>query len=74
MNHHLLGFDIGGTNCAVVLGWMKGDLISTVEKLAFPSLPGPEATLLALEKHRCRLLAKQQVDVKAMGISCATAL
>jgi glucokinase len=70
MNPHLLGFDIGGTKCAVILGRSEKDRIHVLDKLTFPTLAGPEETLAALEKGAHELLAKHGVKIDAVGISC----
>ena len=70
MNPYLMGFDIGGTKCAVILGRSEKDRIHIVEKLAFPTLPGPEQTLIALEERARELLAKHEAKIRAIGISC----
>jgi glucokinase len=70
MNRDLLGFDIGGTKCAVVLGRSESDCIDIVEKSTFSTLLGPEPTLAALEKRAQELLVKHQIGIKAIGISC----
>ena len=70
MNHSLLGFDIGGTKCTVVLGYSENDRIHLTEKSVFPTLTGPEATLDALIEATKDLIAKHHVGIEAVGISC----
>ncbi|SPE62743.1 hypothetical protein SBV1_890042 [Verrucomicrobia bacterium] len=42
---HLLGFDIGGTKCAVIVGRAEGQNIRIARRVAFPTPSGPEAAL-----------------------------
>ncbi len=75
LNKQYLGWDIGGTKCAVVLGHVEDQQMMIDDKLAFDTADTqtPDKTieqLLAMSKdlmatHR---LAKQ--DVSAIGISC----
>ena len=70
MNKCLLGFDIGGTKCAVILGRAEGEKMRIEKRLAFPTLIGPEPTLLRLEAVARELLADQDSLPEAIGISC----
>jgi glucokinase len=70
MKDYLLGFDIGGTKCAAVLGLSEKAGIHILEKTSFPTLKGPEATLSALVEKARELLAKHQVEITSIGISC----
>jgi glucokinase len=70
MTKCLLGFDIGGTKCAVILGQAEGDQIRIIERKAFPTPVGPESTLLKFEAAACELLADRGWQPEAIGISC----
>ena len=70
MTKYLLGFDIGGTKCAVILGQAEGDQIRIIERKAFPTPVGPESTLLKFEATARELLADRSWRPEAIGISC----
>jgi glucokinase len=70
MTKYLLGFDIGGTKCAVILGQAQGDQIRIIERKSFPTPVGPESTLLKLETTARELLADNCWQPEAIGISC----
>ena len=70
MTKCLLGFDIGGTKCAVVLGRAEGDEIRIEGRIAFPTLTGPDLTLLKLEATARELLGRHGCQPEAIGISC----
>lgn len=75
MKPYLLGFDIGGTKCAVILGRSADDEIEIIERRAFPTKAseGPEAALSQLEERSKSILASHDLsadDVRAIGISC----
>ena len=74
MNDLLLGFDIGGTKCAVVLGETTADGVRILERVAFATEParGPEPVLQRLETEARRLMAAG--NVRALGISCGNPL
>ena len=70
----LLGFDIGGTKCAVIIGLLQPDgTIAILDKQAFPTDRGPYPMIECLfEKADC-LLAKNNLSIEQMegiGISC----
>ena len=45
----LIGFDIGGTKCATILGETDASgQVNIVEKIVFPTKKGPEASLTAI--------------------------
>lgn len=72
---NLIGFDIGGTKCACVLGiaTVSGDEIQIVDKIAFPTLNGPEPSLEALFGHAQQLMERHGLaacDIAGIGISC----
>jgi glucokinase len=71
----LLGFDIGGTKSAVVLGRTAGDALDIVARTAFPTetARGPAHTLGRLEAAARTLLRTHDLapsDVAALGVSC----
>lgn len=72
---NILGFDIGGTKCAVVLG--KTDCVETgieiADKMAFPTEPGPEKTIAKLFETAHQVLERNNLttdDIIGIGISC----
>lgn len=72
---NLIGFDIGGTKCACVLGKMTAseDAIDIVDKIAFPTMNGPEPSLKALFGHAHELMERNGLtaaDIAGIGISC----
>jgi glucokinase len=69
----LLGFDIGGTKCAVVLGKTRGDSLAIVDKIAMPTTQPPYTMIEKLFATAEELLAKHSLtdaDVQGIGISC----
>jgi glucokinase len=70
MSKCLLGFDIGGTKCAVILGKTEEGHVRIVERAAFPTPEGPSSTLLKLEVTARKLLASHGWQPEAIGISC----
>lgn len=72
---YLLGYDIGGTKTAVILGKPYGGEIEILRRIAFPTGTefGPEHTLSLLERHTAEILAAEGIgfaDVAGLGISC----
>lgn len=72
---NLIGFDIGGTKCACVLGKMTDseDAIEIVDKIAFPTMNGPKLSLKALFGHTHELMERNTLttaDIAGIGISC----
>jgi glucokinase len=67
----LLGFDIGGTKCAVLMGETRGDRIAIVEKEVMPTdLPVYEM-IEALFASAERMLGKKGLAaLEGIGISC----
>jgi glucokinase len=69
---YLMGLDIGGTKCAVILGMLDGNL----EILDFESFPTPDTYKegLALLEERMEILRKKHAldwsDIAGIGISC----
>jgi len=70
----LLGFDIGGTKCAVCIGRKTGDgLPEVVDKVILPTADGPAVMMDLLFHHAARLLGKHGFangDIDGIGISC----
>ncbi len=70
----LIGFDIGGTKCATILGETDASgQVNIVEKIVFPTKKGPEASLTAIYSSREELLHKnglQPSQIAGIGISC----
>jgi len=66
-----LGFDIGGTKCAVCLGTAGGEIIA---RRSFPTEEprGPEQAIVQLIRHAQELIAEHQVRPIAVGISCGS--
>lgn len=72
---YLLGFDIGGTKCAVVLGREGPRRPVIVGREAFPTADHrtPARVLAALARTSCALLSQHGLtlaDVAAVGVSC----
>ena len=70
MTKDLLGFDIGGTKCAVILGHADGDGIVIAKRIAFSTPAGPTAALARMESAAKELLDQGGAKPQAIGISC----
>ena len=70
MTKDLLGFDIGGTKCAVNLGQAEGDRIAIAKRTAFPTPAGPMAALARMESAAKDLLHQCGIEPQAIGVSC----
>lgn len=69
----LLGFDIGGTKCAIVLGNQINNNLSIHTKRIFPTNKPPYQMIETLFTEAESLLAEEQVmlnQIKGIGISC----
>ncbi len=71
----LLGMDIGGTKCAVILGECRGDDVRVVRRVATPTRPGvdPLVTLAELEALARGLVDEADLrvaDVVQLGVCC----
>ena len=70
----LIGFDIGGTKCATIMGETDASgQVNIVEKIVFPTKKGPEASLTAIYSSTEELLHKnglQPSQIAGIGISC----
>lgn len=74
-SEYLLGFDIGGTKTAVILGKADDAGVEILRRAQFPTGAenGPEHTLNLLEETARRMLDEQGLglnDVLGLGISC----
>ena len=65
---YYLGFDIGGTKCAVCVGLVEKNSIRIVERVETPTLCNPLETLDALDKSVTEYLRKYAIS--RAGISC----
>ena len=65
---HYIGFDIGGTKCAVSLGKVDGNSLTILHREEVKTQDSPVATLGLLAPHV--LSWKEQYAVKKAGISC----
>jgi len=75
MATHLVGFDIGGTKCAVVLGRSGAAKVEVIDRIAFATevARGPEYALWRLERETREVLARHGIaptDLAGIGISC----
>lgn len=75
MNEYILGFDIGGTKCAVILARVMGDEVEILERRSFPTevRTGPEPVLINLENTARSVLETSGLaisDVRSIGICC----
>jgi len=75
MPETLIGLDIGGTKCAVILGQADGDKLEIVDKLGFPTETnlGPDHSLNAIFRHIDLMMERNGLkpsNFKAIGISC----
>ena len=74
--HNLIGLDIGGTKCAVILGKMEEiDNVHLVDKLVYltKDYPVPDEMIPQLEKGIDKVLLTNKLtahDVSGFGISC----
>jgi len=72
---NLIGFDIGGTKCAVVLGKTHNpeDGIVIADKIAFPTKIGPEATLKEIFDAAHTIISRNGLtsnEIDGIGINC----
>lgn len=70
----LIGFDIGGTKCATILGETDNDNnVRIVDKIAFPTKNGPDESLKAIFENTEHLLLRNNLNknnIAGIGISC----
>lgn len=71
MNEFLIGIDIGGTKCAVIMGEVERNEIKTIERICFPTevSKGVDYTLGYIYSAIDHILEKQK-NIAAIGISC----
>ncbi|HAK44336.1 MAG TPA: sugar kinase [Spirochaeta sp.] len=68
MRDLLIGIDIGGTKCAVVLG---NETPEVLERIEFPTSGGPEQTLMEISANVQKIIdGPEGKNVKCIGISC----
>ena len=65
---YIIGYDIGGTKCAVSLGKVEDGQITLLERRETPTTESPTETLCALEERTRAFLSKYKIS--AIGISC----
>lgn len=75
MKEYYLGFDIGGTKCAAVLGVLEDDVMTILDKKAFPTETekGWEHSIENMFSSALDLLRKNHLDkvnIESIGISC----
>jgi len=68
-DEELLGFDIGGTKCAVVLGRLTADGVEIRDRQVFAT-EGLDRTLERLEASARELIRRHDAQPAALGISC----
>ncbi|HLK61233.1 MAG TPA: ROK family protein [Chthonomonadaceae bacterium] len=69
----VLGVDIGGTKCAVVLARTDGEILERRSEPTQSETRGPDAVLARLAEMAREVMAAQKVmptDVRGLGISC----
>ena len=67
----LAGVDIGGTKCAVGLGWAEAGTVTPLHKRRFPTPATPEAALAQLVTDLETLVREQGEGAPAaVGVSC----
>jgi len=75
MSRSILGIDIGGTKCAIILGTIENKVVQVVDKKYFltESMKGFDYTINNIYKHIDDLLFTYKLlpsDIAACGISC----
>jgi glucokinase len=70
MEKCLLGLDIGGTKCAVIVGRNEGEKLRIIQRVSFPTPAGAEPALQRLESAACELLKTHGMQPRSIGISC----
>lgn len=72
MNRNILGIDVGGTKCAVVLGKESGTDITIADKLAFPTTSCAETieNLKIAVRQTMKAHSLSASDIHGIGISC----
>ena len=70
---YCLGFDIGGTKCAVSLGFVDRDVCRVLGKRKFPTPEGCAAALKAMTEQADALLEEAELrpgQLAGIGVSC----
>jgi glucokinase len=69
---NLIGIDIGGTKCAVLLGRDREGTIEVLNRISFPTetAQGPQQALDKIFNAAAELISKSDSDVMGIGISC----
>ncbi len=70
MTQGLVGWDIGGTKCAVVLGSLVGDDVRLIDRRQFPTPPGFTNTVERLNDASQELIDAHRVTPAAIGVAC----
>ena len=75
MSDLLIGIDIGGTKCAIILGRTEGDELEIIDKLGFATETsrGPDHTLNNIFMNIDKVFDRQKLTpsiIKATGVSC----
>ena len=73
MREYMLGFDVGGTKCAAVLGMRVGDELTVVDKEVFATsdFPTPERCIKRYVEAMREVLDRHGVaEYSGIGISC----
>lgn len=68
MSTYYIGFDIGGTKCAVSVGAVDDNAIRIIERNEVPTTKNPIETMGLLSEHISQYLKKY--PIKRAGISC----
>lgn len=72
---YLAGIDIGGTKCAVTIGWEKDGAITILEKQRFPTPKDPREAMKELVSTLRQMLEERpEITLSAVGISCGSPL
>ena len=72
---NIIGFDIGGTKCACILGWTDNPdtEMVIVDKIKFPTGTGPDVVIAELFKSAEIIMNRnglENQDISGIGISC----
>ncbi len=75
MKEYLVGVDIGGTKCAVILGKTAANGVEIIDRISFPTETslGPEQAINRLDDAIRSTIADNGLsvtDIEAIGISC----
>ena len=73
MERYYLGFDLGGTKSAVILGKEREGIIEIVKKESIPTFQGnrnPSETIDCLCKIGEAFLLEKNIKIQSTGVSC----